>query len=379
MKKYIIIACTGILLSGCFVFSYPQLKADYESLTVQHEIVLSNLTKAKKKAIALARENKKVQGLYADMRLQSDQMKADFEVAKNKVNDQLDQREVELGDQISAMKRNSRADNQQIKKLLEDLSLQEKASLELGLRLDQLQADYQTALDQGAKSGSEAQAYRKRYEDAQMNAQNQMLQVDELSTQLVTLQKKEKKALSDLNAAKKSAATLKNKLAELEKNKPLLNDVKLSPADIKKALSSTLAKKGVEWKDNKTVGRLILSGKLVYQSGSASITEQAFPLLQKIGNAAARFQKEYIIAIEGHTDSQPLINAPFPSNWELSAQRATNVSKYMINNSALKSAGTVAVGCSSNFPRSKSFEKNRRVEIVFIPKALYTGKSSGGQ
>jgi len=69
-----------------------------------------------------------------------------------------------------------------------------------------------------------------------------------------------------------------------------------------------------------------------YKSGSAEFRAQAIPVLQKIGELlnAPRF-KAYQIEVAGHTDDDPIRTTKFPSNWELSAGRATSIVRYFIS------------------------------------------------
>ena len=69
-----------------------------------------------------------------------------------------------------------------------------------------------------------------------------------------------------------------------------------------------------------------------YKSGSAEFRAQAIPVLQKIAELlnAPRF-KAYQIEVAGHTDDDPIRTAKFPSNWELSAARATSIVRYFIS------------------------------------------------
>lgn len=74
-----------------------------------------------------------------------------------------------------------------------------------------------------------------------------------------------------------------------------------------------------------------LASSAFYKPGSADIRAEAIPLLQKMTQAlkAPRY-RAYTIAIEGHTDDDPINTVVFPSNWELSAARATRVARFMI-------------------------------------------------
>ena len=62
---------------------------------------------------------------------------------------------------------------------------------------------------------------------------------------------------------------------------------------------------------------------LLFESGSADITARARDILEKIATVLAVAPNQ--IKVEGHTDNLPINTANFPSNWELSVIRSTNV------------------------------------------------------
>jgi len=69
----------------------------------------------------------------------------------------------------------------------------------------------------------------------------------------------------------------------------------------------------------------------LYDSGSAAIKAEALPMLNEVSNViATTTHKTHLIEIEGHTDDVPIRSARFPSNWELSSSRASNVVKYLL-------------------------------------------------
>ena len=76
--------------------------------------------------------------------------------------------------------------------------------------------------------------------------------------------------------------------------------------------------------------------------------------------------------VVGHSDNTPIASKRFPSNWELSTQRAVEVVRLMVENGCpaeiLSAAGQGEFDpvAANDTPENK--EKNRRVEIVFLPK-----------
>ena len=112
-----------------------------------------------------------------------------------------------------------------------------------------------------------------------------------------------------------------------------------------------------------------LSEQILFESGVASISPQALPLIEKIGMIVAK--SNYRIRIEGHTDDVPIHTNTFPSNWELSTARAVNVLRYFVDHLHIDPQRLEAEGFSEYRPlvandTPANRAKNRRVEVIFI-------------
>ncbi|MFC2061813.1 flagellar motor protein MotB [Elusimicrobiota bacterium] len=71
-----------------------------------------------------------------------------------------------------------------------------------------------------------------------------------------------------------------------------------------------------------------LNEKLMFDSGNADIYEEAKDILSDISSEIIDIPNN--VKIEGHTDSVPIHNDQFPSNWELSTARATNIARFLV-------------------------------------------------
>lgn len=71
-----------------------------------------------------------------------------------------------------------------------------------------------------------------------------------------------------------------------------------------------------------------LNEKLMFDSGKAEIYEEAKEILADISKEIIGVPND--VRIEGHTDSMPIRTEKFPSNWELSTTRATNIGRFLI-------------------------------------------------
>ncbi len=126
-------------------------------------------------------------------------------------------------------------------------------------------------------------------------------------------------------------------------------------------LQTTIARRGL-------VIRL-LTDRVLFASGSAHLEPASSQLLTVLSRLLVA-EVRHPIVVEGHTDSRPINSAQFPTNWELSTSRATQVVRFFIRHDVaakrLQAAGVAAQrpisSNSSDFGRSR----NRRVEIVLV-------------
>lgn len=110
-----------------------------------------------------------------------------------------------------------------------------------------------------------------------------------------------------------------------------------------------------------------LTGQILYDIGKADIKTEGREVLDKIAQSIIDMPND--IVVEGHTDNWPIQNDEFPSNWELSTTRATNVIRYFIERHNVEANRLSAAGYSEYKPlvdndTAVNRTKNRRVEIV---------------
>jgi len=113
---------------------------------------------------------------------------------------------------------------------------------------------------------------------------------------------------------------------------------------------------------------LTMNGSLLFDSGSATIKDEARPVLDKLGQILERYARD-TIEIEGHTDNVPIGGrGQFASNDELSGARALSVFQYLLDTTLLDPAhikhsgrGEYVPIADNSTPEGRA--KNRRVEI----------------
>jgi chemotaxis protein MotB len=112
----------------------------------------------------------------------------------------------------------------------------------------------------------------------------------------------------------------------------------------------------------------VLTDKLLFDSGSATLQPAGGPLLNEIVQLL-NVDRTHPIIVEGHTDNIPISTAEFPSNWELSTARATSVVRYLIAHGIgagrLGAAGYAALDPVASNATGAGRARNRRVDIVF--------------
>ncbi|UCD10389.1 MAG: flagellar motor protein MotB [Nitrospinaceae bacterium] len=111
--------------------------------------------------------------------------------------------------------------------------------------------------------------------------------------------------------------------------------------------------------------------KILFSSGSADLQKAGRPVLDEIIKILKKYP-QYQINIQGHTDDVPISTTRFPSNWELSATRATSVLRHFVDRE-IPPERLTATGFSDTLPLFSNEtqigrSKNRRVEFVLEKK-----------
>jgi chemotaxis protein MotB len=142
--------------------------------------------------------------------------------------------------------------------------------------------------------------------------------------------------------------------------------------DLKRRIDKLVAEAGLGDKVSTTVSLRglkvrLLTDKLFFDSGSAVINAAALPTLDRIGGIIAA-EAQHPVAVEGHTDDQPIATAQYPSNWQLSGARAGAVVQRLggagVEPSRMSLGGYAAEHPVAANTSASGRAKNRRVEIV---------------
>ncbi len=111
-----------------------------------------------------------------------------------------------------------------------------------------------------------------------------------------------------------------------------------------------------------------INASVLFDSGQAQLRAESRQALRQVANVLAPTTQR--IQVEGYTDNTPISNSYFPSNWELSAARASSVVRLFIDNGVAEPRLSV-IGYGPNRPVTsndtpESRARNRRVTVMIL-------------
>ncbi len=119
--------------------------------------------------------------------------------------------------------------------------------------------------------------------------------------------------------------------------------------------------------DGETV--ISLSDNLLFNSAEAKLRPESLPVLDRVAADLRGLPNEF--RVEGHSDNIPLSTDAFASNWELSAARATEVLRYLIERGGIEPKRIHASAYADTRPIAENTTpagraQNRRADIVIV-------------
>ncbi|MHB9144823.1 MAG: OmpA family protein [Symbiobacteriia bacterium] len=127
-----------------------------------------------------------------------------------------------------------------------------------------------------------------------------------------------------------------------------------------------------------------MEGTVLFDTGSATVRGESKQVLQVVAKAIKGLSN--YVQVEGYTDDRPINSAAFPTNWELSTRRASNVVRYFTEEQGLPAERFAAAGYGEFRPlydntTEAGRAKNRRVDIIILRTAptLNLGKDLSGE
>ncbi len=188
--------------------------------------------------------------------------------------------------------------------------------------------------------------------------------------------------LSDLQAEKEDLeadkaaliATRDNLAKSVEEKSGELATLKDATDKLKEKMKDEIAKGDIQLTESGGKLRVGLVDKILFDSGEASISKRGEGVLARVGAVLASIEDRHI-QVSGHTDNAPIsdkLKHQYPTNWELSVARATNVVRFLQEKASVPADRLVASGYGEYQPIASNRTaagraKNRRIELLLTP------------
>ncbi|MGK0325839.1 MAG: chemotaxis protein MotB [Polaribacter sp.] len=220
-----------------------------------------------------------------------------------------------------------------------------------------------------------------------IESEKESSKVFSLTEQVKYLKEDKKTALKQVEnltvLTQSSSDNIKNVISQLSEKDKYINGVRKAMTQkdslnlaikfhLTKNLTDGIQDNDIEVNVEKTVVFISISDKLLFKSGSYNVTENAYTVLEKIAKVI-NGQPQMEVMIEGHTDATPIKRDLIQDNWDLSALRATSITRILQYKYGVKPERLIAAGRSQYIPlvpndTDENKSKNRRTKIIIMPK-----------
>ncbi len=191
----------------------------------------------------------------------------------------------------------------------------------------------------------------------------------------------------ELSSLQKEKAALQQQITQLEQQKADLEQQKEAleasrqqsqeqyNALVKK-LSAEVEQGQLKVRQYQNMLYVDIAEQIFFDSGNASLKSSGKEVLKKVGEALKSYDKK-IIRVAGYTDNVPIAKSMqniYPTNWELSVARATNVVRYLqevgVPPERMAASGRGEYAPIASNSTAEGRQKNRRIEIMLIDQNL---------
>jgi chemotaxis protein MotB len=370
-------------------------RAEQTASEEQAERLRAELSSGRDERSTLQSELARLEGLLSSTRADNDARAArvtELSQQLETVREQAGERERRIAE-LAALLEAARKDRTAGQSELADLqAARERLLEELGQVRDRA-ADLETTL-----AGEEERTML-----AQRELEQRDLRIEELlrsagrsEEALATEQALSREALNQVDILNRQINALRVQLASLEQALDLeqqkVEEQQVTIADLGGKLNLALAGKVEELSrfrseffgrlrqvlgerpDVRVVGdRFVFQSEVLFPTASADIEAGGRDELSKLADSLREISAEipsdlpWVLQINGHTDRRPISTPEFPSNWELSAARAINVGRFLVQQGIPPER--IAVAGFANFQPLDdrqdeiAYRRNRRIEI----------------
>jgi chemotaxis protein MotB len=209
------------------------------------------------------------------------------------------------------------------------------------------------------------------HNQTQQQLENENKAVADLREQVSKLVDENNRYLNTIEGLENELGKERSVVQQKEKK---ISDLEKTRHEIETSLKEQIAQKNIKIEEIEGKLKVTFVDKILFDSGSVKIKPKGREVLLTLADSFKDNIKQSIV-VEGHTDDVQIGSAlqdRFPTNWELSAARATSVVRF------LQEKGTIAPErlTASGFSFYKSVDtnetdegrkQNRRIEIILIP------------
>ncbi len=177
-----------------------------------------------------------------------------------------------------------------------------------------------------------------------------------------------------LNAIAGLEQELKQEKMTVQQKEKEVSELDKTRREIETSLKDQIAQKDIKLEEIEGKLKVTFVDKILFDSGSVKVKPKGQEVLLKLADSF-RDSKDQKIAVEGHTDNVQIGSAlldRFPTNWELSAARATAVVRFLQEKGNIAPERLTASGFGFYRPVAENEtpegrEQNRRIEIILVP------------
>jgi chemotaxis protein MotB len=209
---------------------------------------------------------------------------------------------------------------------------------------------------------------------ASLREQNKFLQANnqDLINNIGNLTTLSKKGAENLEKSLESMQEKDLRIRTMQEAMTKKDSVTLALVTSLKGVLGNMSDEDIQINVEKGVVYVSISDKLLFRSGSHTVTKRAKEVLGKVAKVV-NDKPELEFMVEGHTDNVPIKLDDISDNWDLSVKRATAVIRILQNDFDVAPERMTAAGRSYYMPvadndTASNRAKNRRTRIVVLPK-----------
>jgi chemotaxis protein MotB len=141
---------------------------------------------------------------------------------------------------------------------------------------------------------------------------------------------------------------------------------------LKRMINNDISDEEFSVKSRKGLVFISISDKVFFSSNNANVNQRGENALEKIAKAL-NGHPDLDILVESHTDNSPVTADGIKDNWDLSAKRATAITRLLQTRFGVQPDRILAGGRSEYSPKEYAGNEpnkklNRRIEITVMPK-----------